>query len=62
MQEIIQELREAIALCQCAEDAATEDHIKTTLGVVNGCLCFVAKELEYLQREAAGEPTRAQGE
>lgn len=59
MQEAIQELRNAIALCQCAEDATTEDHIKTTLGVANGCLCFVVKELEYLQREAAGEPPEA---
>lgn len=57
MQDIISELKEAVAVCQCAEDAATESHIKTTLGVVNGCLCFVVKELEYLQREAAGEPT-----
>lgn len=61
MQEAIQELREAIALCQCAEDAATEDHIRTTLGVAVGSLCFVAKELEYLQREAAGERTEASG-
>lgn len=57
MQDALNVLKEAVALCQCAEDAATEDHIKITLGVVNGCLCFVVKELEYLQREAAGEPT-----
>ncbi len=46
MQDILNELREAVAVCQCAEDAATEDHIKTTLGVVNGTLLAVIAELE----------------
>lgn len=46
MQNIISELKEAIAVCQCAEDAATESHIKTTLGVVNGTLLAVIAELE----------------
>ena len=46
MQDIISELKEAIAVCQCAEDAATERHIKTTLGVVNGTRLAVIAELE----------------
>lgn len=46
MQHIIDDLREAVSICQCAEDAATEDHIKTTLGVVNGTLLAVIAELE----------------
>lgn len=46
MQDILNELREAVAVCQCAEDAATENHIKITLGLANGMLLAVIAELE----------------
>lgn len=47
--EILTELREAVSISQCAEDATAEKHIKTALGVVNGTLLNVIIELEYLQ-------------
>lgn len=45
---ILADLQEAIAVNQCAEDSATEGHIKKALGVVNGSLLNVAGELIYL--------------
>lgn len=46
MTDIIDELKETVAIAQCCEDAATEDHVRITLGVVNGMLLAVIAELE----------------
>ena len=44
--ELMEELQTALSVCQCAEDAATEEHIKRALAFVNGTLCTVKLELE----------------
>lgn len=38
-------LREAIALLQCCEDASSENHIKTALGVAVGMLLGVQDDI-----------------
>lgn len=48
VESVLTELQEAIAVNQCAEDSAKEDHIKKTLGVVNGTLLNVVGELKYM--------------
>lgn len=55
MQHIIDNLREAVSICQCAEDASTEKHIRLALGAANGSILAVIMELEYMQSKADGK-------
>lgn len=55
MQHIIDDLREAVSICQCAEDASTEKHIRLALGAANGSILAVIMELEYMQSKADGK-------
>ena len=47
--ELLEDLQTALSVCQCAEDATTEEHIKRALGFVNGTLCTVKVTLEGFQ-------------
>ena len=39
--DILTNLQTALAICQCAEDSSTEEHIKRALAFVNGTLLTV---------------------
>ena len=52
MDEILNMLREAIAVSQCTEDSAA-GRIKTALGIVNGMLLTVQQELEAIDGRGA---------
>lgn len=45
LKELASELKEALSVCQCAEDSTTEDHVKGALGFVNQTLCTVMLSL-----------------
>ena len=46
IKELLEELQTALSVCQCAEDATTEEHVKRALEFVNGTLCAVKLTLE----------------
>lgn len=54
LEHINAELQEVIAINQCAEDSATEKHVKAALGVVNGYLLNIVRELDYMKARMEG--------
>ena len=44
--ELLDEIKTALSVCQCAEDSTTEEHVKRALGFVNSTLCAVVLRMK----------------
>lgn len=47
IEDIIEQMSDALAMTQCAEDATDEESTRRVLALANGCLIGAKKTLEF---------------